>query len=165
MTKNQQQSFLERAAGAGRAAGVARERRPERGVTLIELLLIVAVVGILASVAYPSYQQYVIRGERAAAQKLMVAVANRETQYVLDARAYTDTIGAGGLNIASQDGWTCAATCANPRYTLTVALDAGPPIGFTITGTPTGVQTSDGVLSLTSAGTRVRDVGGVAKPW
>ena len=94
----------------------------------------------------------------------MVAIANRESQYVIDARAFTATIGAGGLNIG-QEGWACAATCTNARYTISVAVTAGPPIGYTITATPTGAQTADGVLTLASDGTKSRTVSGVEKGW
>jgi type IV pilus assembly protein PilE len=134
-------------------------------VTLIELMIVMVVLAILASIAYPSYQQHIIRASRADAQKLMVAIANRQSQYLLDARVFTDTIGPGGLNFAGQDGWACAATCANNRYTVAVTLDAGPPLGFTIAATPSGVQAGDGVMTLTSAGAKTRIVGGVDKGW
>ncbi|HYT15145.1 MAG TPA: prepilin-type N-terminal cleavage/methylation domain-containing protein, partial [Burkholderiales bacterium] len=87
------------------------------GFTLIEVMIVVAVIGILAAIAYPSYQSYLQRGNRSQAEQLMMAISNKEVQYFLDARAYTATIGAGGLNI-SQDTWTCAADCSNSNYTV-----------------------------------------------
>jgi len=139
--------------------------RAEGGFTLIELMIVVAVIAILATIAYPSYAEYVRRGNRADAQKVMVAIANRESQYVIDARAFATTIGTGGLNFSGQDGWTCAATCTNARYTIAVTAVAGPPIGYSITATPSGAQVEDGSLTLTSDGTRKRTVGGMDKPW
>ncbi len=136
-----------------------------RGVTLLELMVALAVIGILASIAYPSYQAYLVRGARADAGKLLVSIANREQQYLLDARAYTATIGAGGLNIPSQDGWTCAATCTNGRYTVAVTLEAGPPLAFTVTATPSGAQAEDGTMSIDSAGIRRRIVGTEDRGW
>src|SRR5450759_1595967 len=59
-----------------------------RGFTLIELLITVAIVGILAAVAYPSYMNYVVRSNRSAAEGFMVSVGQREEQYLLDARQY-----------------------------------------------------------------------------
>jgi type IV pilus assembly protein PilE len=124
-----------------------------KGVTLIELMVVVAVVAILAAIAYPSYESYIIRANRSAAQQLMLKISSREEQYRLDARTYTATIGPGGLNI-SEDGWTCAATCANGRYTVSVALVGGPPPGYTITATAGGPQVSDGDLTLDAQGTK-----------
>lgn len=115
--------------------------KANRGITLIELMVVVAIVGILAAIAYPSYEAYVIRGNRSAAQQLMLKIASREEQYRLDAKSYTATIGSGGLNVV-EDGWTCAATCTNGRYTVSVALVAGPPPGYTVTATAIGRQAS-----------------------
>jgi type IV pilus assembly protein PilE len=133
-----------------------------RGYTLIELLVTVAIVAILASIAIPSYARYLMRSRRSDAQQLMTTISNREAQYLLDARAYTTTLGSAGLNISGIDGWTCTTTCTNSSYTIAVAL-AGT--GFSITGTPSGKQVSDGTLTLTSSGTRTRIVSGVDNGW
>jgi type IV pilus assembly protein PilE len=132
------------------------------GFTLIELLVTVAIVAVLASIAIPSYGRYLMRSRRSDAQRLMTTISNREAQYLLDARTFTTTIGAAGLNMSAVDGWTCAASCANGSYTISVALEGA---GFSITGTPTGKQTSDGTLVLKSSGARTRTVSGVDKGW
>jgi type IV pilus assembly protein PilE len=140
-------------------------REPSRGFTLIELMVAVAIVGILATIAIPSYGEYVRRSNRSAAEQLLTMISNRQAQYLLDARAYASQIGAGGLNITGTDGWTCEATCTNSRYTVVVTVDDPPALGFSITATPTGSQTSDGTLTLTSDGGRTRLVAGVDKGW
>jgi type IV pilus assembly protein PilE len=150
------------------------------GFTLIELMIVVTVMAIIAAVAIPSYQQYNMRANRSAAQQLMLTIQNREEQYILDARAYSNILGSGsgGLNITG-DGWTCAAApattgCSNNHYTVTVTLVAGPPPSYTITGTPKpgGFQDgggdatkTDGVLTLTSAGAKTRMRGGTDLKW
>jgi type IV pilus assembly protein PilE len=134
-----------------------RTMNANRGMTLIELMVVVAIVAILGAIAYPSYQSYIIRANRSAAQQLMLKIASREEQYRLDAKTYTVTLGGtSGMNIV-EDGWDCTTTvtqCSNARYRITVALDAGPPPGYTITATSTGPQVSDGNLTLNALGTK-----------
>jgi type IV pilus assembly protein PilE len=60
--------------------------RKARGFTLIELMVTVAIVAILAAVAYPSYQNQVKRGRRAAAQAHLMDIAQRQQEYLLDGR-------------------------------------------------------------------------------
>jgi len=65
-------------------------RNKIQGFTLIELMVTVAIVAILAAIAVPNYQQYVIRAKRAAAQSEMMVIANFEQQYLLANRTYAD---------------------------------------------------------------------------
>jgi type IV pilus assembly protein PilE len=123
-------------------------RFASRGFSLVELMITIAIVGILAGIAYPSYTSYMKRSYRSQAQQLMSEIQSREVQYMLDARQYTATIGSGGLNISNKDGWTCTTTCTNGKYTVAVTLQAGPPPGFLVTATPTGNQSDDGILYL-----------------
>lgn len=122
-------------------------RPSSRGFTLIELMITVAVVAILAAVALPSYQQYVIRGKRAAAQAEMMDIANRQQQFLLANRSYADktTLEASGYALPTE-------VSAHYAYTITVGAGAVPT--FTITFTPSGSQASDGALSLTSEGVK-----------
>lgn len=127
--------------------------RKESGFSLIELMIAVAVVGILSTIAIPSYQSYVRKAARGAAQSFMLDVTNREQQYLLDNRAFTATIGAGGLGMTQP-------TDTVGRYTFTVdtANPAGPPPCFTVTGTPvTGsAQATDGLLTLDCKSNKAR---------
>ena len=135
--------------------------KTQRGFTLIEVMIAVAIIAILVAVALPSYQEYLKKGRRAAAQTLMMEIANRESQYLLDARQYTPTFtGANSLNL-SQEGWNCTADltkCSNAYYDVQVAVpnpDAGSlAISFKITATATGSQASDGVLTLDNLGSK-----------
>lgn len=122
--------------------------KASQGFTLIELMITVAIVGILAAVALPSYQEYVKRGHRSAAQAQMMDIANREQQYMLANRAYTATGADLGYSLPSD-------VSAHYGYAITVD-NVGPPPSFTITFTPTGTQASDGLLVLTSAGVKTR---------
>ncbi|HTN27453.1 MAG TPA: type IV pilin protein [Burkholderiales bacterium] len=119
--------------------------RSARGFTLIELMIVVAIIAILAAVAWPSYQNYVIRGNRAAAQAFMMTIATRQEQYLLTNRSYTTTIGAGGLGLTAPNE-------TSGRYTFAVTNPTTS--SYTITATATGNQVSDGDLTLSSDGTK-----------
>lgn len=133
-------------------------RRPsERGFTLIELMITVAVVGILAAVAYPSFDRYLIKGRRADAQQFIMQMDNRQKQILIEQRGYATAPNA--LSVASAD-WTCTATiCSNKYYTITFdpAVDnAATPPSYTICAIPKSAsqQAGDGVLTLTSTGSK-----------
>lgn len=120
------------------------------GFTLIELIITVAVIGILVAVALPSYRQYVVKSNRSAAESFMMTVANKEEQYMLGNSYYAGDVSAGsalsdlGLSLPSQVSGYYAVTVA---CTTTTAIGncsavAGAP-GYTITATPSGSQASD----------------------
>src|SRR6185312_13377769 len=104
------------------------------------MMIVVAIIGILSAIAYPSYLNYVMRANRSAAEQFMLDITSREQQYLLDARSYTATIGTGGLNMT-------VPTQVSPYYTMSivVANTATPPT-FTITATAIGSQVRDGNL-------------------
>ncbi|HYT97847.1 MAG TPA: type IV pilin protein, partial [Casimicrobiaceae bacterium] len=59
-----------------------------RGFTLVEMMIVATLVGVLAAIAYPSYQEYQKRARRSAAETFMLDLANRQQQYLLDVRSY-----------------------------------------------------------------------------
>ena len=137
-----------------------------KGFTVVELLIVLAVIGILTAVAFPSYQNHVRKAARAAAQASMMQVADRQAQYLLDARNYAVTSTAlTTLNVT-------VPTDVASKYTITVtAADgtntASTPPTYTIVATPisTGPQVADGTLTLTHTGAKTRTVGSTVYSW
>lgn len=130
-----------------------------RGFTLIEIVITVAIIGILVAIAVPSYQNHLRKGRRAEAQAFITQVAQKEQQYLLDARQYA----VGGTALA--DLGLTAPTSVSSHYNVTVAAGATTP-SFTITAAATSsVQTPDGNLTLTHTGAKTRMVGGTDKGW
>lgn len=117
------------------------------GFTLIELMITVAIIGILATIALPSYQEYVVRTNRSAAQNFAMEVANMQERYYLDNRAYAADLTALGASLPSEIGGS---------YTVSVTADntASPP-SYIISAAPKGVQASRddcGTLTLNNKG-------------
>lgn len=118
----------------------------QKGFTLIELMITVAIIAILASIALPAYQEHVRRGHRAAAQSEMMDIANRQQQFFLANRSYAADL--AGLS------YTLPAA-VSAKYTAGVAAsNAATPPNFTITFTATGSQSADGNLTLNSEGVK-----------
>lgn len=119
----------------------------QRGFTLIEMMIVVAVIGILAAVAYPSYLDQVRKGRRAEAQAALLNIGAKQQQNLLDVRSYRSTL--DDLNVA-------LPATVQQTYTVTLVVGTGTVPSFTATAAPLGAQASDtcGSLSLTEKGTK-----------
>jgi len=143
---------------SGSRAGLARVR----GFTLIELMVTVAIVGILAAIAYPSYTSYIVRSNRSAAQGYMLELSSLQQRYLLDARTYAADLATLNSSVPSN---------VSSNYTVTTPLKTGTTLpGFTVTATPIGSQlardTACGTLSIDEAGTKTASGSrGVAGCW
>ena len=124
--------------------------RRQRGFSLIELMMVVAIVGILAAIAYPSYSNSVIKSTRAAAQSYLMELAQAQQKYFNDARTYAPD--EATLNFSTPDR-------VDSGYTIGFTVVAGPPAAFTVAATPRAGsrQAGDGVLAIDSSGAKTRD--------
>jgi type IV pilus assembly protein PilE len=129
------------------------------GFTMVELMIVVAIVAILAAIAYPSYRDHVRRANRTEGQALLLDAAAKQERFFSENNSYTATVGAGGLGLST--------TSENGYYTLAIAAaTAGCPIAtcFVAQVTPAGGQSDDttcAVMSISQTGAKAAtDTGG-----
>jgi type IV pilus assembly protein PilE len=126
------------------------------GFTLIELMIVVAIIGVLAAVALPAYQQSVRSGGRAEAQSLLLQVAANQERFYSDNNSYSanaDPLAAPAVaTITSEAG----------LYQVAVAACAGGAIAncFIATATPQGNQAADSCTTLTITSTGLKGATG-----
>jgi len=103
------------------------------GFTLIEVLLVVAIIGILSAVVYPSYVEFTQRSNRTEGQRELSRLANLQEQLFVDSRAYTADM--TKLGMAADPYITESKT-----YSIDATLAGG---GFTLTATAKNSQLKD----------------------
>jgi type IV pilus assembly protein PilE len=132
----------------GRIAAPCRTARARmNGVTLLELMAVVVIIGTLAAIAIPSYRQYSMRAQRTEAKSaLLQLAANQERFYLLNRRYGTlAELGAPPFNFPTQS--------ENGVYTLAVAPAAGGLAqGYTATAAPKAGGGTNGVDMTADAG-------------
>lgn len=133
------------------------------GFTLIELMIVVAILGVLLAVALPAYQQNVRTGERGDAQALLMQVAANQERFYSDNNSYS----ANANPLASPAVATLSTDSG--LYQVAVAACGTGTIAncFVATATPQGAQTADSCTSLTITNTGLKGATGdtVANCW
>lgn len=141
-------SFMYRERECPRAVRRGSRKAATAGFTLIELMIVVAVIAVLAAVVLPSYQSSVRKARRADAKSALTYVAQLMERRNTERNSYASaTLGTGATDLYP-------ATTENKHYTL--ALSNLTVTTFTITATPAGNQSLDpcGNYTLTHAGIR-----------
>jgi len=129
-------------------------RRRAAGFTLVELMIAVAVVAILTSIALPSYALYVKKSRRGEAESALMDIAQREQQYLLDARAYAPDTAALGTTVPADV--TAYYTIQICQTAVPCAVPGGTPPTFAVIATPIAgtAQAGDYTLTLDHTGAK-----------
>jgi type IV pilus assembly protein PilE len=132
----------------------------QRGMNLIELLVVVAIISILGAVAYPSYVQHIVDTKRTAAKNILLQVADRQQQFFMDNKSYAGNLTNLGFTanplIVGDDGREVAA--GDPQSVYSVTLANVGVTTFTATAAPLNGQlsrdTECGSMILDQSGSR-----------
>lgn len=120
------------------------------GFSMVELLIVIAILAILVSAAIPSYQRAITKSRYTDAKELLYTVAHRQQQYYTQHNVYTAVTGVAGIQVAT--------TSSNGYYTLSIAVP-DPPSAYSISAVPVPgtSQANDpacGTFTLTSLGVK-----------
>lgn len=139
----------------------------KNGFSLIELMTVVAILGILSALIIPSYQNYVMRGFRADAIKAMTSIMAAQERYYGDNVTYTNKLALLGLSVTGSSTSAYIET-RDKRYRITASLctDLELTQCIQLTATPQSVQVTDGTLIMNSMGVQTRTLAdGTVENW
>ena len=122
-------------------------RKQQSGFTLIELMIVVAIIGILAAIAIPAYQDYTLRAKVTEGINLAAAAKSAVSEYYVSQGSFPTDNAAAGLNTTIKSDYVSSVTVSAGKITVTLA---GPTeiSGKTFTLTPTY---ADGAIKWTCA--------------
>jgi len=133
-----------------------RTSRRQRGVTLIELMTVVVIIAVLATIAIPTYRRYLIRSQRSEAKIALLQLQTAQEKFYLQNNSYVDN---GNIATAPSNGLGISAVTETGKYTLAITAYGAAGQSYTATATPRagGGQTDDKectTYTITDRGTK-----------
>jgi type IV pilus assembly protein PilE len=144
----------------------AISKSQQLGVSLLELMIVVAIVAMVSAFAFPSYMEYVVNTKRTVATSTLLQIADRQQQFFMDNKQFTNDLtnlgfGADPLVLAD-DGTTTTAGDSDAVYSISLSNVAATT--YTITAAPLHGQgtrdTECASLTLDQSGARGNSAGG-----
>lgn len=139
---------------------MTRKTHSEGGFTLIELMIVVAIISLLAAIAYPAYTDYVIKSKRSIATSALTQIAARQEQFRMDNKQYAADLTNLGYpsNPAIVDDASNFVSAGSDGRTYSISVNRPTTQTYTLTATPLGAQASRDTecasFTLTHEGTK-----------
>jgi len=127
-----------------------------RGFTLIELMIVVAIVAILAAVAYPSYLDSLTKGRRSDAQGVLMEFAGAMERHYTNNSSYLGAV-AGGATSGDPIIFSIRSPISGPTIYYNLIVQASNASSYTLRATPVNAQAGDGYLEILSTGVKQWD--------
>jgi len=143
------------------------DHKQSKGFTLIELMIVLAIIGILVSIVMPGYRSYVLESQRTDTQGKMLQMVELQERFFIDNFSYTIDLDGGanvGLGYASDP--VVISYSGTPAFNISAftcgddgIYPSNPPINgcFLLVAVPLGDQVNDGGLMIDSRGRKIHD--------
>jgi len=109
---------------------------PNKGFTLIELMIVLAIIAIIATIAIPAYQDYITQARRADAKSGLLSLQLAQEKLRANCAFYAQNIGANNVCGVDSAGTTVAASITSPDAIYDLVIDAATNITYTLRASP-----------------------------